>query len=87
MSLEELICRIIEKVRRMYQYDPSYKYIVAEKAHINLKERDGKLVLDSIEFRWYDNIVVHSNKITYHPEHGYAQTILSYRDFYQLLEM
>ena len=57
------------------------------KAHINLKEREGKLVLDSIEFRWYDNIVVHSNKITYHPEHGYAQTILSYRDFYQLLEM
>ena len=76
----------LHKVHPML-YDPSYKYIVAEKAHVNLKEREGKLVLDSIEFRWYDNIVVHSNKITYHPEHGYAQTILSYRDFYQLLEM
>ena len=85
--MEQLIVDIITKVRRMYKYDSNIKDIVAQTAKATLVERNGKLVLAHIDFNYYDKVCVSSNSITYHPEHGYPQKLITYRDFYHLLEL
>ena len=79
--MEELILRIIAKVRQMYKYDNRFKDILDQNAAVELREKDGKLESASIQFCWYDMIIVCNGRIVYKPEYGCDQVLYTYDNF------
>ena len=84
---EEHIKKIIEKVREVGKYNPDISDIVKRNAHINISESKGVLELSSIEFNWYDRLVITSNGIFLHKEHGQGKDILKYKNWEEFLKM
>lgn len=87
-KMEEKIKAIVEKVRMMYKYSNEYKSLVNMDAKVVLSEdKTSGFKIERICFDYYDRIVVCSNGISYHPEHGSVKTLMSYNSFDELLSM
>ena len=79
--------KIIEKVRSISKYNEDMKGVVDKPAIIKLVERDGKFVLRSIEFEFYDTVLVRPTGIIFLPEHGPRKILIEYCSWEELLEM
>lgn len=80
--------RIIEKVRKMYQYAPNIMNYVHSRASVHFEEDgDGELYLDYIEIGMYDKLIISSKRITLVPEHGSSTTLLEYDGWDTLLAL
>ena len=86
---EEIICKIIAKVRQMYKYDKRLADILATTASIKGSETpEGKIEFSSITWSFYGNqIVAGRHRIVYSPEYGEDEELITYSDFNELISL
>lgn len=84
---DDLIFKIINKVREIGKYNPDIKDIICNKGHVTLTENNQTLKVDSIEFFNYDKVIVTNKGIYFHSEYGKTKTILEYNGWDKLLSM
>lgn len=85
--MEKTIKEILEKVKFIAKYNGDMKAVNESSANIIIKENNGKLVISSITYNWYDVILVCETGIFLIPEHGHRKTIFSYKNWDGLLNL
>ena len=85
--MEEKILAIIEKIRNMYRYDPNCRDLVKNDPEVSLKVVGDKISIADISWQWYSSIYATEEKITFHPEHGNARTLIEYNGWDALLKL
>lgn len=77
--------KVIEAVRKLLSNFPEYAETVSKNANIRLREENGSVVLHSISFRWYDEILVTGTKVSFYPERGNGKVVMAFESFDDLL--
>ena len=82
--MEELIAKIIAKLRAIYRFTP-YAEIIKQNPTIELFEIQGEIRLTSIRFSLYDTIIFYPTCITIEPEHGNRKVLAEFESIDEFL--
>lgn len=91
LSVEELINKVVDKVRALYRGISAYSHVL--NASINVKvdyNKDArKLILKSISFNNWDELYITSKEIRYIPYNDGVKstTLITYESFEELLNL
>lgn len=86
--MDEILNKIIVKVRQMYQYDMLLREITNSNAVIRLVEKDGTIRLNYVTFGCKSgDITVTEEKVTYTSAEGSQRTLISYETWEEFLNL
>lgn len=85
--MEEKILKIIKKVRSMYKHDRRYSAILKNDPSVDIKVKNGKIILNDITFNDYDCIFVDEDMILFKSYYGERETLITYKGFDELLKL
>ena len=84
--MEELIIKVIAKVRDMYKYIPELNELLKQGAEVKIEETEEGLHIKNISFSYYGKILVGEKSIIFFPDQGEFKTLATYKNFEALLE-
>lgn len=89
--MEELIKKVVDKVRTIYKYIPKYNDILLHNAQVEIMEFSGKFEIRSIKFSdGYNRIIIKENGIVYYEYdivNDKSETILTFDSYEDFLNM